>query len=69
MATLGDRSVVNWQRYHDSYDAVRDDIEQCIPGFTDYNVRVRQKGGFYLPNAARDEQSFSKNLAGVLRLL
>ncbi|OCA72528.1 hypothetical protein BBI01_10445 [Chryseobacterium artocarpi] len=64
MATLGERSVVNWQRYHDSYDAVRDDIEQCIPGFTDYNVRVRQKGGFYLPNAARDEQSFSKELGG-----
>lgn len=64
MATLGSRSVVNWQRYHDSYDAVRDDIEQCIPGFTDYNVRVRQKGGFYLPNAARDEQKFSKELGG-----
>ncbi|WP_347219971.1 FdhF/YdeP family oxidoreductase [Chryseobacterium sp.] len=64
MATLGNRSVVNWQRYHDSYDAVRDDIEQCIPGFTNYNVRVRQKGGFYLPNAARDEQSFSKELGG-----
>ncbi|MDG4652749.1 FdhF/YdeP family oxidoreductase [Chryseobacterium arthrosphaerae] len=64
MATLESRSVVNWQRYHDSYDAVRDDIEQCIPGFTDYNVRVRQKGGFYLPNAARDEQKFSKELGG-----
>lgn len=64
MATLGDRSVVNWQRFHDSYDAVRDDIEQCIPGFTDYNVRARQKGGFYLPNAARDEQRFSKELDG-----
>lgn len=64
MATLGDRAVVNWQRFHDSYDAVRDDIEQCIPGFTEYNVRVRQKGGFYLPNAARDEQSFSKELGG-----
>ncbi|WP_336960408.1 FdhF/YdeP family oxidoreductase [Chryseobacterium contaminans] len=64
MATLGSRSVVNWQRFHDSYDAVRDDIEQCIPGFKDYNVRVRQKGGFYLPNAARDEQSFAKELGG-----
>ncbi|MBP2617776.1 FdhF/YdeP family oxidoreductase [Chryseobacterium jejuense] len=64
MATLGNRSVVNWQRFHDSYDAVRDDIEQCIPGFTDYNVRVRQKGGFYLPNAARDEQRFAKDLGG-----
>ncbi|MBV8327476.1 FdhF/YdeP family oxidoreductase [Chryseobacterium sp.] len=64
MATLGNKSVVNWQRYHDSYDAVRDDIEQCIPGFKDYNVRVREKGGFYLPNAARDEQVFSKEFGG-----
>ena len=56
MATLGDRAVVNWQRYHDSYDAVRDDIEQCIPGFENYNERVRIKKGFYLPNAARDGQ-------------
>ena len=60
MATLGEKSTVNWQRYHDSYDAVRDDIEQCISGFENYNVRVRQKGGFYLPNAARDEQRFAK---------
>ncbi len=62
--TLGDRSVVNWKRYHDSYDAVRDDIEQCIPGFDNYNVRVREKGGFYLPNEARDKQYFSKKLEG-----
>jgi len=64
MAPLGSRSVVDWQLYHDSYDAVRDAIEQCIPGFEDYNIRVREKGGFYLPNAARDEQSFSKELGG-----
>ncbi|MGE8429746.1 MAG: FdhF/YdeP family oxidoreductase [Sphingobacterium sp.] len=64
MATLGERAVVDWQRYHDSYDAVRDDIEQCIPGFEDYNFRVRQKGGFYLPNAARDKQYFAKDLGG-----
>lgn len=54
MATLGPESIINWQRYHDSYDAVRDDIEKCIPGFDRYNERVLQKGGFYLPNAARD---------------
>ena len=54
MATLGMRCVINWQRYADSYDAVRDDIEKCIPGFENYNERVRIKQGFYLPNAARD---------------
>lgn len=64
MATLGDRSVVDWQHYHDSYDAVRDAIEQCIPGFENYNVRVRQREGFYLPNGARDAQSFSQELGG-----
>ena len=64
METLGNRSVVNWKRYHDSYDAVRDDIEQCIPGFENYNVRVREKGGFYLPNEARDKQYFAKKLEG-----
>ncbi len=60
MATLGNKSVVNWQRYANSYDAVRDDIEKCIPGFENYNVRVRQKGGFYLPNAARDGNFITK---------
>lgn len=64
MATLGRRSVIDWQRYHNNYDAVRDDIEKCIPGFENYNARVRQKEGFYLPNAARDEQRFAKELGG-----
>ncbi|WP_431241732.1 molybdopterin-dependent oxidoreductase [Flavobacterium sp. P21] len=63
MATLGDKSVINWQRYHDSYDAVRDDIEQCIPGFENYNKRAREKGGFYLPNVAR-EGNFITNQYG-----
>ncbi|KUJ59940.1 hypothetical protein AR687_20880 [Flavobacteriaceae bacterium CRH] len=53
MATLGDRSVIDWLRYHDSYDDVREAIEKCISGFEDYNTRVRKKGGFYLPNAPR----------------
>jgi len=53
-AVLGSKTVVNWDRYANNYDAVRDDIEKCIPGFENYNVRVVQKGGFYLPNAARD---------------
>ncbi len=60
MATLGSRSVINWQRYAGSYDAIRDDIEKCIPGFENYNVRVRHKDGFYLPNAARDGQFITK---------
>jgi molybdopterin-dependent oxidoreductase alpha subunit len=54
MATLGGRSVVDWNRYMNSYDDIRDIIEKCIPGFENYNKRVREKNGFYLPNGARD---------------
>lgn len=53
-ATLGKRSVIDWDKYANDYDAIRDIIEKCIPGFEDYNKRVREKSGFYLPNGARD---------------
>lgn len=53
-AVLGDRSVIDWDKFINSYDAIRDDVEQCILGFENYNRRVVQKAGFYLPNTARD---------------
>lgn len=52
-ATLGSRSVVNWDQYEKNYDVIRDDIEKVIAGFDNYNSRVREKGGFYLPNGSR----------------
>lgn len=63
MATLGDKAVVDWKRYHDSYDEVREAIENCIPGFENYNTRVREKGGFYLPNAPRHGEFKGKESA------
>ncbi|THU36078.1 FdhF/YdeP family oxidoreductase [Niastella caeni] len=53
-ATLGGRSTVNWDKYLQHYDHIREDIERTIPGFTDYNNRVRIPGGFYLPNCNRE---------------
>jgi molybdopterin-dependent oxidoreductase alpha subunit len=53
-ATLGARSRVDWEALVADYDLIREAIEKVIPGFEDYNRRVRQPGGFYLPNAARD---------------
>ncbi|WP_150451663.1 FdhF/YdeP family oxidoreductase [Arenibacter lacus] len=47
-------SKVNWDRYLQHYDHIRDSIEACIPGFNNYNQQVRQPAGFYLPNCARD---------------
>jgi anaerobic selenocysteine-containing dehydrogenase len=52
-AVLGNNSKVNWDAYLQHYDHIRNDIEQTIPGFDRYNERVRQPGGFYLPNANR----------------
>jgi anaerobic selenocysteine-containing dehydrogenase len=53
-ATLGSNSKVNWDLYEEHYDNIRNDIELVIPGFTDYNQKVRIPGGFYLPNANRE---------------
>ena len=52
-AVLGPDHPVPWETFADDYDAVRDLIEATIPGFDDMNRRVRQPGGFALPNAAR----------------
>ncbi|MGH9930702.1 MAG: FdhF/YdeP family oxidoreductase [Pyrinomonadaceae bacterium] len=54
MATLGDRSPVDWQAFIADYDLIRDHIERVVPGFEDYNVRVRQPGGFHLPSPPRE---------------
>ena len=53
-ATLGGRSKVDWEWLVEDYDRIRDLIERVIPGFDDYNRRVRVPGGFYLPNLARE---------------
>ena len=53
MATLKN-SKVDWEKYLQHYDHIRDSIEECIPGFENYNQKVRQPSGFYLPNGARD---------------
>lgn len=49
-------SLVNWSAYRQHYDNIRADIEKTIPGFSDYNKRVRIPGGFYLPNCARSNE-------------
>jgi len=54
MATLGSRSTADWQAMIDDYDRIRDHIEHVVPGFTQYNRRVREPGGFYLPNGPRE---------------
>ena len=45
---------INWPSFTDNYDIIRESIQRVIPGFDNYNERVRKKGGFYLPNGPRD---------------
>ncbi|CAI1510962.1 FdhF/YdeP family oxidoreductase [Serratia marcescens] len=42
-------SKVPWDELIEDYDVIRDLIEKTIPGFDDYNARIRQPGGFRMP--------------------
>jgi anaerobic selenocysteine-containing dehydrogenase len=53
-ATLEHRTTVDWEDLASDYDKIRDAIQRVVPGFDDYNTRVRKSGGFHLPNAARN---------------
>ena len=53
-AVLGTKFGLDWQALIADYDRVRDLIARVIPGFHDYNARVRRPGGFTLPNPVRD---------------
>ena len=43
----------DWTPYANNYDRIRTEIEAVIPGFSDYNRRIRQANGFQLPNPPR----------------
>ena len=53
--TLPD-STVPWVEYRKDYDLIRDAIAACIPGFENYNEKVRRPAGFYLPNGPRERR-------------
>ncbi|TYB42733.1 FdhF/YdeP family oxidoreductase [Actinomadura chibensis] len=51
-------SGIDWDAMERDYDVIRDHVSRVVPGFARYNARVRQKGGFTLPHAPRDERRF-----------
>jgi molybdopterin-dependent oxidoreductase alpha subunit len=57
-ATGQGAGVVDWAAWGSDHDAIRDHIEAVIPGFERFNERVRQPGGFALPNGPRDSRRF-----------
>jgi molybdopterin-dependent oxidoreductase alpha subunit len=45
-----DRAGVDWMGMIADYDRIREHIARVVPGFDDYNARVRRPGGFHLPS-------------------
>ena len=52
------QKLVKWSELSKDYDLIRNHIERVIPGFENYNARIRKPGGFYLPNSPRDSLTF-----------
>ncbi len=47
-------STIPWLSMIEDYDRIRERIANVIPGFEDFNARVRHPGGFHLHHPARD---------------
>src|SRR5680860_1407440 len=61
-ATLGEDHVVDWKAMADDYDVIRDHISRVLPGFQDFNRRLKTKNGFVLPNPPRDTRRFATDI-------
>lgn len=59
--TFGDTDQLKWSQITNSYSTIRDHIEKVIPGFENYNERVKNPSGFYLPNGARERNFGTSN--------
>jgi len=61
-ATLGEDHVIDWKAMAEDYDVIRDHISRVLPGFADFNTRLKTKNGFVLPNPPRDTRSFATDI-------
>jgi molybdopterin-dependent oxidoreductase alpha subunit len=53
-------SRLDWAAMGENYEVIREHIACVIPGFDDFNARVR-RGPFYLPNSARERTFATAN--------
>ncbi|RAG80420.1 hypothetical protein DN069_38265 [Streptacidiphilus pinicola] len=56
--TLGPKNTVPWEDFNASYSNIRDRIARVIPGFENYNTKIKAPGGFALPHGPRDTRAF-----------
>ncbi len=55
---VGDKVRADWDAFERNYDVIRDHISHVVAGCENYNARIRQEGGFILPNGPRDSRTF-----------
>jgi formate dehydrogenase major subunit len=53
-----DGPSIPWRAMADDYDVIRDQIARTVPGFEDFNNRIRTQDGFVLPHGPRDNRTF-----------
>ena len=58
---FGTTHPIAWAALGENYDRIRDHIARVIPGFHDFNDRIRKRGYLELPNPPRDLRIFRTN--------
>jgi formate dehydrogenase major subunit len=56
---VADSVQADWAGFEKNYDLIRDHISHVVAGCEDYNRKIRQVGGFVLPNGPRDSRTFN----------
>ncbi|MGY4541542.1 molybdopterin-dependent oxidoreductase alpha subunit [Arthrobacter sp. UYNi723] len=56
---VGDSVQADWAGFEKNYDLIRDHVSHVVSGCEDYNRKIRQDGGFVLPNGPRDSRTFT----------
>ncbi|MEN8585237.1 FdhF/YdeP family oxidoreductase [Burkholderia sp. RS01] len=57
-ATIPGKTSADWAGFEKNYDLIREHISRVVDGCEDYNTKIRQEGGFVLPNGPRDSRTF-----------
>lgn len=58
---FGNKSVIDWNKMIQHYDVIRDHIADVVDGFENYNQKIKEPEGFYLPNGARERNFKTSN--------
>jgi molybdopterin-dependent oxidoreductase alpha subunit len=56
--TVAGKSSADWAGFEKNYDLIREHISHVVAGCENYNDKIRQEGGFVLPNGPRDSRTF-----------